>query len=472
MLLALFVPVAALADTPPVLTLDDAIRIAVARHPNLEAARAQLQAARARVEEARAGFFPSATGSLTYNPQTANFAPTPGFQRALQRPSTVGTDTVADTAGNTITAQCGIMRPGDPTDPCKPQPPAPPLPTSYALANYWTAGLGVSYYAFEWGRTFYGFRAAGKNADAQRFTVRATRDDVVYAVKLAFYNALAAQEGVEVSLEAVATQRRHADQARAFYQVGARTRIDVASAESDVASAELTLARARGSLDSSLAALASALGEETWHPWQLIAPPAPVEAPLPAGAQVLDEAVRSRPEVHDLELRARAFEDTRRSLRASYLPSLLLQAGPSWAGTDFTALTTNFNLALSLTYPLGGVNPYLVASQVHEAEANRVATEAQARAVRNQVRLDAANALAQLSSAREAVVAARKLLAAARDRRDLAEGRYQAGVGSIIELSDAQLAFVNARFQEVNAVFSLLEAQAALDRALGHADGS
>src|SRR5262249_45689166 len=144
-----------------------------------------------------------------------------------------------------------------------------------------------------------------------------------------------------------------------------------------------------------------------------------------------------------------------------------LNLGPTFTGTDITALTTNFTVTLQLTYPAAGVNPLLIAGQVHEARANRELLLEQERALRNTVRLEATNARAQVIAARQALIAARKLLEAARQRRDLAEGRYQAGVGAILELSDAELGFENARLQEVRAVLDLQQARARLERAAG-----
>src|SRR5262249_6098313 len=146
----------------------------------------------------------------------------------------------------------------------------------------------------------------------------------------------------------------------------------------------------------------------------------------------LDEAVRARPEPRALELQASATDLTRRSVRGAFLPQLQLNLGPSWAGTDLTRLTPNFTATVSLTFPLvGGMNPFTVGGQVHEARGNQELLRAQAAQAANEVRLETSQARALLQSARQAVLSSRKLVLAARQRRDLAEGRYQAGVGSI-----------------------------------------
>jgi outer membrane protein len=415
------------------LSLDDALRMARQRHPNQQVAQAQIALARARLEEARAGFFPGVTGSFSYQPQTANFAPTPAFARALSSGST----------------------------------PAMLPPASYSWYSYWVGALGIYWIPFDWGKTAYGFKAAGSNVEAQQLNSQATLQQIELDVKVAFYEALAARASVDVARDALATQQRHAAQARAFYEVGSRTRIDVASADSDVAAAELTVARAKGALEAADAALAAAIGLDEWKPFELVTPPAPSDAPAPSQGALFDEALKSRPEPKELTLRARSMVEQWRSARGQFLPSVIIQAGPNWSGTDITALATNLQVSLSLSFPIFGMNPYLVYEQMREAKANELTYLAQERQVRNQIRLEAAGARAALDSARESVVSARKLVDAAKVRRDLAEGRYKEGVGNIIELSDAELAFINASFQEVRANFDLAEADARLVHALG-----
>ncbi|HEY7956524.1 MAG TPA: TolC family protein [Polyangia bacterium] len=460
---------------PQVLTLEDAIRIARAHHPSVEATRAQLEAARARLSQARAQFLPGVTGSFSYQPQTANFALSPGFKRLLDTPSS-GLASVLSTSGAPITAQCvPPMNPDGSFDfsgVCQSPPPPAAAPADYQLFNYWAASLGIYWTAFDWGRTIYGYRAARTAVDAQALSTRASEADVVLNVKLAYYGALAADAAERVAIEALATQNRHLDQARAFLAVGSKTKIDVASAESDTAAAELSLARARGGVESARAQLSAAIGEDPFRDYTLVTPPESADAetianPPPALDTLVDEALATRPEPEALRLQARSLADTARALRGSYLPSLVLQAGPTWGGVDLASLTTNFSITVSLTYPITGMNPFLVHAQVKEAQATAAVARAQERAERNQVRLETAQARAGIDSAREAVKAAQKLVAAARERRDLAEGRYDAGVGSILELSDAELNYVNAELQSVQSTLTLAQARAELDHALG-----
>jgi outer membrane protein len=449
------------------LTFADAIALAKRNHPTVQNQRAQVDIARARANQAMSGFLPNLTGSFQYVPQTANFALTPGFKRILAAGSQSGLDSVVDKAGNTVNVSCAPVG-----GPCQPAPQAS-LPPEYNLFNFWQAGVGINWTLVDWGKTYFNWRSARKNETSQKLGVGSAERNVVLDAKIGFLTAAAADAQVGVAEESLKTQQQHATQARAFFEAGTRTKIDVASADSDVANAELTLARAHASADTAHAQLSLALGEDEWHDWQLVVDPnlfaLTSEDERHAGTAetaVADEAVNRRSEPRELAIRGDSFKDLLKAARAAYVPALTLQLGPSWAGTELTSLTTNFQITLSIGYPLGGGNPVLYWAQGKEAEANRASLFAQERGIRNQIRQEAIAARAQLIAAKEEVAAARKLIAAATDRRNLAEGRYKTGVGSIIELSDAQLAYVNARFQEVQAGLDVAQARARLQHAL------
>ena len=85
----------------------------------------------------------------------------------------------------------------------------------------------------------------------------------------------------------------------------------------------------------------------------------------------------------------------------------------------------------------------------------------------NEVWVAVQRAAAAVRAAHESLVAAEEALVAANERRRLADGRYSAGVGSIIELSDAEVGAANAGAQRVAAEYTLSAARAALILALG-----
>jgi outer membrane protein len=109
----------------------------------------------------------------------------------------------------------------------------------------------------------------------------------------------------------------------------------------------------------------------------------------------------------------------------------------------------------------------ITAGQVHTAQANYDYVDAQLEASRLAVRVQVQQAVLTVRAAKAQIDAANEALVNAREQLRLAEGRYQAGVGSIIELGDSQVTATNAAAQVVQADFNLSTARAQLLSALG-----
>jgi outer membrane protein len=450
------------------LTLADAVRLARSRHPTVEAQRGQVIVAHGRSQQALAGLLPFFTGGFAYQPQTANLVATPPLAHDLL--SATGSDTVVDRSGMATVVTC--RTPGQ--NNCMPIPPAP---TSWTLQNFWTAQVGLSWTLWDWGRSIYGYQGARTQAAAAEVGIRTAQRDVTLDVKVAFFGAIASDEQLAVAGDAERTYRAHVEQARAFHDAGLRTGIDVATAESALASTTIMLARALAAVDVARAQLAAAMGQDRGGDWTLVAPsdifeiaPSDERSASVTLEVLVGQAWQRRTELEQLRLGERANLASVRAARGQYLPQLSLDVGPSFGGPDLGSLTGNLTVALALSYPAAGMSPLAVHGQVREAEGNLVVTRAQERAARDNIRREAVDARALLGSARAEMLAARTLVDAAARQRALAEGRYQTGVGNVIELYDALLTDVSARFQMVQARLDLATARARLQHALGEDD--
>ncbi len=120
---------------------------------------------------------------------------------------------------------------------------------------------------------------------------------------------------------------------------------------------------------------------------------------------------------------------------------------------------------MTLSWPLfqGGQTR----GQVREARANATALDAQSEQLAQQIRLELEQARLSVRAAGATLGASEEAADAARERLTLAEGRYQTGVGSLLELSDAQVALTTALGQRVQSEFQLAAARSQLLRALG-----
>ncbi len=149
-------------------------------------------------------------------------------------------------------------------------------------------------------------------------------------------------------------------------------------------------------------------------------------------------------------------------------PNLSLSGTVNESGPELDRMTWNFSglVLLSVPFLQGGA----IQAQVRQAQGQVQQAQAQLETQRQQVRLDVEQARLGIRAARGAIAAAEDALVNTRDRLRLAEGRYATGVGSIIELGDAQLAATSAAAQKVQAEYQLSTARAQLLKALGRND--
>ena len=154
-----------------------------------------------------------------------------------------------------------------------------------------------------------------------------------------------------------------------------------------------------------------------------------------------------------------------RSTRDAHFPSLGFSTAVSDNGNALDRLVWNWSGALTLSVPLflGGS----IEAQTRQSAALLAGARAQLDAQRQQVRLEIEQARLGVRAAKALVDATADALTNTRDRLRLAEGRYQTGVGNIIELGDAQVAATAAAAQHVQAQYQVFIARSQLLKALG-----
>ena len=191
--------------------------------------------------------------------------------------------------------------------------------------------------------------------------------------------------------------------------------------------------------------------------------------PLSEEDQPIDPLVKiafaARPELAAIAKQIEAQERTVRATRANYGPQLSASTGSDRVRTIARRHAMELERAITLTWPL--FQGMLVPAQVREAEANLAGVKAQRDTIELQLRLEIEQARLAVRAAKATMVAVEEALTSARTRLRLATGRYETGVGSSIEIADAQLAYSNAGQQRAAADFNLAAARASLLRALG-----
>lgn len=412
-------------EVPRTLALADAVRSAIEHQPQLLQARAVAEAAAARSDLARSNLLPQLNGTASYSRETANFTPRPGLTTSAARTS-----------------------------------------SSWDTVNFWSFGATLSQLVFDFGQTSGRWRAALASADAQRSSERMTRIQVVLGVEIAYFTARAGKDLVRVARDNLANQENHLRQVEGFVRAGARPDIDLAQARTDRANAEVQLINAQNAYDTERAQLAQAMGLEAATELDVGDDQLP---PVAGEGERLEplfaEALANRPDIAALEQQARAQELTLGSLRGAYLPMLGASTGIATAGQALDSTATNWNATATLTWNL--FQGWATHAQSREAQANLDAARAQVALLRQQTRVDVEQSRLAVRAAKQALSAADVALVNAQQRLRLAERRYETGVGSAIELGDAQVALTTAAAQRVQAEYSVSTSRAQLLRALG-----
>jgi len=414
--------------TPRIITLDEALRIASARQPQLRQATAATQAAVANADAVMAPLLPQVGGSASYQRSTANFAARPG--------------SLPGGIGGSATSQ------------------------SWATFDYFNLGLSASQLLYDFGQSRSRWRSAQASANAQRTSERSTLEEVLFGVRTAYFQARAAKSAVTVAVDTLANQQKHLGQIEGFVEVGTRPEIDLAQAKTDVANARVQLITAQDAYAIGKAQLNQAMGVEDSTDYDVAdETQLPVQGEDESTDPLVDEALKARPEIAALQDDIRAQELAVRAIQGALGPSLVFSTGFTDAGQQTSSLAWNWDAALGLSIPIfqGGQTR----AQIRLAEANLAGIRAQAESERLQVRLEVEKARLTVVAAKAALTAAGEALVNAKERLRLAEGRYETGVGSIIELGDAQLALTSAAYQQVQAEYTLAQARAGLIKALG-----
>lgn len=398
-------------------TLEEAVRVALARQPDLRIPAAGVQAAAGRTVQARSGLLPSVNLNTGYTQQTPL------------------SDTSDPSAANRVRQSGGSQ-----------------------------ASVVLNQLLWDFNRTNSEVGAARWTELAAEALYQAARADAALEVKQAFYE-LEGQEGLaRVAEDNLENQRRNLALARARWESGLGLPADVVRAETAVAAATVNLNAARARTAGSRVRLARLMGIDPRTPLEV--EPEPLE-PIPEGDlnAAIDEALGRRPEMLAAERDVRAGEYALRAASVNAAPALNASAGVTSRGQNYPPDTWFVQYGVALSWPL--IDSGFTEGLVQEAEANLEAAQARRDVVRQDLVSEVLQAWVQLDTALQSLQAAEAGEANAREAVRIAAGRYAAGLGDFLDVLDAQNAWLNASNGLVQARLTAGQARAAFERALG-----
>lgn len=396
---------AALAEEPPTVALDEAIRFALQHSPRLAESRATARAFENRIGQAHAPL---------------------GLQTSVE-----GRFSDAD--------------------------PAPQSLQNYSLT------FGISKLLYDSGRTGARVEQARRLSEASQHADRQAELEVALDTTQAYYQVLKATQLQQVFVELLKSAEYHLELATAAYDAGAMPRADVIRAEVEVARQRLSQIASQTAAETALARLINDMGLEPGTPLRLAQFSTTISPPLELDI-VLQTAYSRRPELEQAQAEVAAGQAAVRAAQTGLTPQL--SAGVDWGYLDnSTGGDTGWSLGLNLSLPLSDGGD--TRSRVGEARSLVQALQARQETVRQRVALEVTTALSALRAALEGIAVAKEELRLARHSMELAEGRYRVGAGRFVEVTDARVALSTALTDDTNAIYDYQMSRASVARAMG-----
>lgn len=411
------------AQNPAIhLSLQEAVALAVKNHPQVLAAQDAISTENERIRETRSAYYPTLNGDVTAsqgNPQ-----------------GRIGAGYLTDSR----------------------------------LFDRFGTGFTLDQLITDSGRTPNLVASAKFRADASQQDLQSTRYDVTIRVNDAYFNVLRAQALVRVAQETVADRDLLVRRTTALVQNKLRSELDQSFATVNQAQAQLLLIRSQNQVQGAFAELTRALGSDQNAAYELAEQPLPASPP-PNPEMLVAQAMQNRPELASLRLNVQAaasFENAEKDLArptvnfmgvAGYIPYINQILRNQTIPGEYEGMGVNVQVPI--------FNGHQFNARREAAHYETLGAEQKLRDRQQQVARDVRDAWASAQTAYQALDVSAQLLREATLARNLAQGRYENQLSSIVDLTTAQLNLTSAEIENLNAKYDYQSRYAELQYAIG-----
>jgi outer membrane protein len=415
-------PVFGQTGIPVQLKLSDAEALALKNHPQVLAAQDETSAQNQRIVETRSAYYPTVDGEMTGSAANIGGRVGAGF---------LNVSSLFDRVGD---------------------------------------GVVINQLISDFGRTSSLVAQSKLQANAAEQNYQATRYDVLLRVNQAYFGALRSQAVVKIAQETVSARQQLADQVGQLAQNNLRSQLDVSFADVTVSQAKLLLLRSQNLVQAAFAELTRTLGAQQTAAYQL------TEEPMPPSPQadveaLVQQALQNRPELAGFRLTRDAayrFEDAERDLKrptatfvgvGGYMPYIDQINRPRVTPNEYAGAAVNLEIPI--------FNGHLFTARREEAHYRAVESDQRVRDLEQSVARDVRTAWANAQTAYQGLAVTAEFLREATMALDLAHGRFDLGLSSIVELTQSQLNLTEADIDNLSAKYDYQIAFAALQYAIG-----
>src|SRR5580658_10969457 len=340
--------------------------------------------------------------------------------------------------------------------------------TASRLFEHAGAGANFTQLITDFGRTHNLIASSKLQEKAQNASALAMTEDIVLATDQAFYNALQAQALLKVAQQNVNTIQTTETQVNQMTQNKLKSTLDLSFADVNLSQSKLLLLDAKNNADSTMAAFDAVLGLDKPVTYNLADDSAPLQPPPPDPEQLVQTGLKQRPDLQALNYNQQSAVKFSHAQRDQMLPSI------SAAGTAGSVpirppqyYTANWwgGIGVNMNIPI--FNGFLYSAQAKEAAIRAQADSEQARDLRDQIVRDIRTSWLAANTAFQRVSVTEELLKQSNLALRLAQTRYQMGLSSIVELSQAQYQQTDAAIGNTNSQYQYRLALATLNYQIG-----
>lgn len=404
----------------PQLTRADAEQMAIKNNPRVSVGRLLALAQHQVVRETRAAELPTATGSIT-----------------------------AVEAEDATRISAGSL-------------------TASRLFTHAGAGGGFDQLLWDFGRTRNLVASSKLGEKAQDAAALATTEDIVLATDQAFYNVLQSQALLNVARQNVATRQTTDTQVSEMTKNKLKSTLDLSFADVNLSQAKLLLLDAQNNADSTMAALDAVLGLDHLVTYDLLESNAAAQPPPADPDQLIQLGLQQRPDLQQLNYSQQSAVKFSRAQRDQMFPSITAagSAGSVPIRPDQYYVANWWGgIGVNMNIPI--FNGFLYSAQAKEAALRARAASEHSRDLRDQIVRDIRTSWLAANTAFQRVAVTAELLKEADLALTLAQTRYQMGLSSIVELSQAQYQQTDAAIGNTNAQYQYKLALATLNYQIG-----
>ncbi len=393
------------------LTLEDCINLTLQNNPEIAASYSSQESQKSQLKQSKSGYLPQVNGSAGYNRSGGNNA-----------------------AGSMDTS------------------------------NNYSASVNASQLIYDFGQTSSSVGIQEKSYQSAIQNTTALINDKIYALKVAYFGVLSAEESENVYKQSVDQYTEQLKRAKAFYEVGTYPKIDVTSAQVNLNDAKLNLLTAQNLLKTKRQELLNIMGISDANPTFTLE----MDKTLPSLDLTLEEALetanKNRPDLLAKQLQVESARQNVTLSKTGYAPTITANGSYAWSGADFP-LYDRWSAGASLNVPIfSGLSTY---NKVEQSKQNLQTAYHNLTSLQQQVLLDVKTAYLALNNAKERIPVAELTQKQAKESYDLAVGRYKVGVGNYIEVKDAETSYSKAKLSYIQAVFDYNLAVAKLKNSIG-----